>query len=581
MANITYRGSVSPTVPTSTTAKGSGLTNDEVDGNFKSLNDSKLEGTVAVANGGTGLTSYTANGVVYASGTGTLASSSGLVFDGTNFLVGTTAVNRLVTVGVPSAATLNTTDNGVAVVNATSRVSFGVTGASYVYGGAGAASGLLYSINRLNIITDGNSPITFHTGSPPAERMRLDASGNLGIGTTSPGSKLEIRNDVAATTSLDPTAIKLFNNLDGGSGIEFSNSVAGKSKISFGVQSSGAGTDDTYLGFSTSLNGGTLTERMKIDASGNLNIVNLTASKAVFTDASKNLTSTGTVGVTQGGTGLSTIAALSIPVSTTLNTYATVTPTAGQSVRINAGGTAWEAYTPSSGTGSVTGVTGTAPIVSSGGTAPAISISAATISAAGSMSAADKTKLDGIATGATANTGTVTGVSIVSTNGFTGTATATSTPAITLTTSVTGVLKGNGTAISAATAGTDYVSPSVATNFTAPQRPSISAETAPTTNALTWDLTVNSIMRINLNANITTLTLTGTLSTYAGYQYQAVVRYNGGTTITWPATVKFAGGTAPTLTGTSGKVDIFNFIVASNDGGTTFFLLCTGNSQNL
>jgi hypothetical protein len=51
-------------------------------------------------------------------------------------------------------------------------------------------------------------------------------------------------------------------------------------------------------------------------------------------------------------------------------------------------------------TGTVTGVTGTAPIVSSGGTAPAISISAATTSAPGSMSAADKTKLDGIATSA-------------------------------------------------------------------------------------------------------------------------------------------------------------------------------------
>jgi hypothetical protein len=45
-------------------------------------------------------------------------------------------------------------------------------------------------------------------------------------------------------------------------------------------------------------------------------------------------------------------------------------------------------------------VTGTAPIVSSGGTTPAISITAATTSAAGSMSAADKTKLDGIAANA-------------------------------------------------------------------------------------------------------------------------------------------------------------------------------------
>lgn len=49
--------------------------------------------------------------------------------------------------------------------------------------------------------------------------------------------------------------------------------------------------------------------------------------------------------------------------------------------------------------GTVTGVSGTAPIVSSGGAAPAISIIAATGAAAGSMSAADKTKLDLITSG--------------------------------------------------------------------------------------------------------------------------------------------------------------------------------------
>ena len=57
-------------------------------------------------------------------------------------------------------------------------------------------------------------------------------------------------------------------------------------------------------------------------------------------------------------------------------------------------------------------------------------------------------------------TGTVTSASVVSANGFAGSvATATTTPAITISTSVTGVLKGNGTAISAATAGTDYQAP--------------------------------------------------------------------------------------------------------------------------
>jgi hypothetical protein len=57
----------------------------------------------------------------------------------------------------------------------------------------------------------------------------------------------------------------------------------------------------------------------------------------------------------------------------------------------------------------------------------------------------------------TFGTGSVTSVSVVSANGLAGTvATATTTPAITLTTTVTGLLKGNGTAISAATANTDY-----------------------------------------------------------------------------------------------------------------------------
>jgi len=57
--------------------------------------------------------------------------------------------------------------------------------------------------------------------------------------------------------------------------------------------------------------------------------------------------------------------------------------------------------------------------------------------------------------------GTVTTVSVVTANGFAGTvANAGTTPAITISTTVTGVLKGNGTSISAAVAGTDFMAPS-------------------------------------------------------------------------------------------------------------------------
>lgn len=53
--------------------------------------------------------------------------------------------------------------------------------------------------------------------------------------------------------------------------------------------------------------------------------------------------------------------------------------------------------------------------------------------------------------------GTVTSFSIVNANGFFGSvANATTTPALTISTTVTGILKGNGTAMSAAVSGTDY-----------------------------------------------------------------------------------------------------------------------------
>lgn len=66
-----------------------------------------------------------------------------------------------------------------------------------------------------------------------------------------------------------------------------------------------------------------------------------------------------------------------------------------------------------------------------------------------------------VLSGGGGGSGTVTTVSVVTANGFAGTvANASTTPAITLTTTITGVLKGNGTAISAAVAGTDYTTPS-------------------------------------------------------------------------------------------------------------------------
>lgn len=104
--------------------------------------------------------------------------------------------------------------------------------------------------------------------------------------------------------------------------------------------------------------------------------------------------------------------------------------------------------------------------------------------------------------------GTVTSLSIVSNNGFAGTvANSSTTPAITITTTITGLLKGNGTAISAASAGTDYLAPSgngsQLTNLNgsaigsgtvlATYLPALSALTAPAS-----DLSLNSFRITNL-----------------------------------------------------------------------------------
>jgi len=124
---------------------------------------------------------------------------------------------------------------------------------------------------------------------------------------------------------------------------------------------------------------------------------------------------------------------------------------------------------PISTAGAVTSVTGTSPVVSSGGTTPAISLAsgygdtqnpyaaktANYVLAAPNGSSGVPTFRALVAADIPAlpyGTGTVTSVSIVSANGFAGTvATATTTPAITMSTSITGLLYGNGTALASTT----------------------------------------------------------------------------------------------------------------------------------
>jgi hypothetical protein len=158
--------------------------------------------------------------------------------------------------------------------------------------------------------------------------------------------------------------------------------------------------------------------------------------------------------------------------------------------------------------------------------------------------------------GFTSNTGTVTAVSVVSANGLAGTSSGGATPALTLSTSITGVLKGNGTALSAATAGTDYVAPATATNFTAQQYFGNVALTDAATIA--WAASAAQTATFTFVSTNRTMGAPTGLANGAFYAL-AVIQNAGSNTLTWNAVFKWAGGVAPTLSTAAGARDFFVF----------------------
>jgi hypothetical protein len=111
---------------------------------------------------------------------------------------------------------------------------------------------------------------------------------------------------------------------------------AGGSTTQVQYNSSGAFAGSANLTF----NGTTLTANDFVDSS-------LTASKPVFTNGSKNLVSTGTLGVDQGGTGLTTLTANNVVLGNGTSTPLFVAPgTAGNVLTSN--GTTWASSTPAS-----------------------------------------------------------------------------------------------------------------------------------------------------------------------------------------------------------------------------------------
>jgi len=97
-------------------------------------------------------------------------------------------------------------------------------------------------------------------------------------------------------------------------------------------------------------------------------------------------------------------------------------------------------------------------------------------------------------------------------------------------------------------------------------------------NTLTLDLSLGSVFYVPLNANITTITISGFAASGNVNSFTLMFTADGtARTVTWPSSIKWPGGTAPTLTSTNNKVDVLNFF--SRDGGTTIYGFTSGQNQ--
>ena len=136
-----------------------------------------VTGTLPTANGGTGLTSFTANGVVYASSTSALATSSNLVWTGSNFGIGTNVFNVYNNfVGAQldqSAPTRLLVNNQANNASASAELTIATYGNSWTFGTGSSSK----NSNALTWALDA-------TAATPSVKMTLDTSGNLGLGVT-------------------------------------------------------------------------------------------------------------------------------------------------------------------------------------------------------------------------------------------------------------------------------------------------------------------------------------------------------------------------------------------------------------
>ena len=189
----------------------------------------------------------TASGVAYLNGSKVLTSGSALTFDGTNMGIGASSPTAIY--GKTLQIASGTTEGSLSIV--------GSTGNGYV-----ATNGSAFTIA-------GRGGMGLSLGTNDTEKMRIDSSGNVGIGTSSPASKFE----VATTAGL----ISSFNSTNAAGGyMTWQTSGTVIADLGTATNCFGSGGNDTFAingrGARSLLFGTNNAERMRIDSSGNVGI---------------------------------------------------------------------------------------------------------------------------------------------------------------------------------------------------------------------------------------------------------------------------------------------------------------------
>ena len=214
--------------------------------------------TLTVAKGGTGAASFTAG--YHLKGNGTSAVASSVIYDdGTNVGIGTASPSAPLTVKSRSAD--NISYRVLASASGTGTIQF--TDDPVTTGWASIAA----TSSALNI-TGGTGAVTVTTAS--TERMRIDSSGNVGIGTSSPADLLQIYRSSGTGITSGIALSTAAGGVGDGSYIKWLSAVTAEKVARIdGVLE---GTDVGSLRFNTGNGADGFAERMRIDSSGNVGI---------------------------------------------------------------------------------------------------------------------------------------------------------------------------------------------------------------------------------------------------------------------------------------------------------------------